>query len=391
MPNSITYDRFVVLVALDSNRMQSLGVTPPPTWDRLERNVLTGPRSCEPYSAGAFRAADSAEARSLLREWQTLRATITTRSGDRPLFDSVRDRRRANVDLIPDATPISAQRRIASAPGYVDRSDREAHEKIHGFGPLLLGGSPFAMQAIAQAGAGSAVSVLPPTGFVLAACIAAGGAIALAFTGGREARRAWRQRGVLPSGPDLRLTASELDDAPSALRTALLLAVDAATRIRKSASTVEGWVTGVDVNAAVWELAQHAKIAAALSRQLAQFDAESQDAHTAEIAESRAAIDASTAHVQAGSRRLVAIAQGVAELDAQLDEPKRRAELEAERDRRASVAARQAARLSETRSALDRITPTVDAAADILAGQLDAYTDLPIALETTVPVGSRSR
>ncbi len=393
MPNSITYDRFLHLVALDSTRMQSLGVTPPTTWDRLERDVLTGPRSCEPFSAGGGeRAADSAEARSLLREWQTLRATITTRSGDGLLFDSHRDHRRANVDLIPDTTPISSRRVIAAVPGCVGDSDLEAPGKIHGFGPMVLGGSPWALSyAFGSVSEVPLPPVLPPAALVLAASIAAGGAVVLAFTGGREARRAWRQRGVRRSGPDMRLTASELAGAPSALRSALIIAVDAAARIRQSASATEGWVTGVDVNAVVWELAQHAKIAAVLTHELAQFDDEGQDAHAAEIAESQAAIAASTAHVQSGSRRLVAIAQGVAELDAQLDEPHRRAELEAERDRRTAVAAHQAARLAEARAALDRITPTVDTAADTLAGQLDAYTDLPIAIETTVPVGSRSR
>lgn len=385
MPKSITYERFVHLVALDSNRMQSLGVTPPTAWERLERDVLIGPRSVDAYSAGSSRSADSPEARSLLREWQTLRATITTRSGDGLLFDSWRDHRRANVELAPDTTPISAQRVIAAAPGYVGDSDLEAPGKIHGIGPLLLGGSPFAANFVLETASQVPLPfLLPAPALMVAACMAGCGALALTVTGLMEGRRVWRQRGIRRSGPDMRLTALELAGAPSALRTALLIAVDAATKIRKSDAAVDGWVTDVDLDAAVWELAQHAKITASLSQQLTQFHTDHQDIHAAEIAESRTAITTATEYVQAGSRRLVAIAHGVAELDAQLDEPKRRAELEAERDRRASVAARQAARLVETRAALDNIAPTVAAATDTLTGQLDAYNELPAIFPKTV-------
>ncbi|MET4614092.1 uncharacterized membrane-anchored protein YhcB (DUF1043 family) [Rhodococcus sp. PvR044] len=178
------------------------------------------------------------------------------------------------------------------------------------------------------------------------------------------------------------LTRGELAAAPVELQKPMVAALGAASTIRCSAAYKDGWLPEVDLDAAVWDLAEHVKIGAQLHHQLAAFADDDSAEHHIQIDEARTALHAAIDHVSRGAQRLVTIAEQTKRLDDQLDdqlaEPQRRAELEAERDRQAAALADRAAQLADTRDALANISPALDDVADALAGRLDAYAELPV-------------
>lgn len=145
------------------------------------------------------------------------------------------------------------------------------------------------------------------------------------------------------------LTAGELSSARPSLKNPMLEALRAADSIRRSTAYRDGWLTDIDVDAALWELAQHVKIGAKAAAAV--------DAAHAFLAEDT--LRSCTKRLTAGAVRLTALAEQVAAFDDELSAPARRAELEM------------------IRAELGTVEPALDAVADRLAGQLNAYTASP--------------
>ncbi|NKS74671.1 hypothetical protein GS531_23300 [Rhodococcus hoagii] len=159
------------------------------------------------------------------------------------------------------------------------------------------------------------------------------------------------------------LTAGDIVAAPKELRTPLVAALTAADKIRASTAYRDQWLTNIDLDAALWDLARHVQIGTTLTAQLhglAEIDEQHQHDDEAEAA--RTSLAAVTDRVRGAAQRLSSLALRVADLDAQLAEPARRAALEAQRTRSEVAAAQRAAQMTETRAALDgstrRSTPT---------------------------------
>ncbi|MBT2269598.1 hypothetical protein [Rhodococcus erythropolis] len=181
------------------------------------------------------------------------------------------------------------------------------------------------------------------------------------------------------AGPDI-VTAGEIVNAPTRLARPLVRALDAAEAIRGSAAVWEGWLTGVDVDAALWNLAQQFKAGVHLDGELRavydQVAGASAPDFREQIDAAEAAVLACTESLKAGTQRLVDIADRVGSFDRELSEPARRAELK-ERERSTRRAREQVAKLSAARTAVENIEPVLDNVVDVAAGQLDAYGELP--------------
>ncbi|MBP2520954.1 hypothetical protein HG717_01310 [Rhodococcus erythropolis] len=182
------------------------------------------------------------------------------------------------------------------------------------------------------------------------------------------------------AGPDI-VTAGEIVNAPTRLARPLVRALDAAETIRRSAAVREGWLTGIDVDAALWNLAQQFNAGVHLDGELrAAYDqvAEaSEPDFRGQIDAAEAAVLSCTERLREGTQRLVDIADRVASFDRELSEPARRAELTKERERNTRRTREQVAKLTAARTAVENIEPVLDNVADIAAGQLDAYGELP--------------
>ncbi|NKV63643.1 hypothetical protein GS924_06350 [Rhodococcus hoagii] len=186
-----------------------------------------------------------------------------------------------------------------------------------------------------------------------------------------------------------RLTVGEIVVAPAKLREPLLEALTAAHTIRDSTAHQEGWLTDIDLDAAVWDIAQHVRAAFELVRDLPQRD--STDAGEDRFKDSWAALDQCVDRVRAGADRLTALATKVEDLDEQLAQPARRAALDEARARAETAEAERLNRLAQARAKLEAIDPAADTVADQLAGQLAAYAELPIDVEQDGPQAIRNR
>ncbi len=177
------------------------------------------------------------------------------------------------------------------------------------------------------------------------------------------------------------VTAGEILNAPKRLAEPLGRALDAAETIRRSAAVREGWLTGIDVDAALWNLAQQFKAGVHLDAELrAVYD----EAAGASVPDFRGQIDAAEAAVLActenlreGAQRLTDIAERVDSFDRELSEPARRAALTKERECSTRRTREQVGKLTTARTALENIEPVLDNVVDIATGQLDAYDELP--------------
>ena len=182
------------------------------------------------------------------------------------------------------------------------------------------------------------------------------------------------------AGPDI-VTADEIVNAPTRLARPLVRALDAAEAIRGSAAVREGWLTGIDVDAALWNLAEQFNAAVRLDGELrAVYDqaaGESVPDFRGQIDAAEVAVLACTEHLREGAQRLVDIADRVGSFDRELSEPARRAELTKERERKTRRTREQVAKVTAARTAVENIEPVLDNVADIAAGQLDAYDELP--------------
>ncbi|NKR53041.1 hypothetical protein GS481_02910 [Rhodococcus hoagii] len=202
---------------------------------------------------------------------------------------------------------------------------------------------------------------------IVAVWAAVGFALAGAGVGVHRLTRAHeRKHGVL--------IAADIEAAPQTLSLPLLDALTAADTIRESRAYRDHWLTNVDLDAALWDLAQHVKTGTEIQQAL---DGASESADAATLEEGRAALDRCTAHVEAGAARLADLAGRVSAFDHELNEPDRRAKLEQARARRDRIEAQHCARLVTATADLAVIAPAVDDTADRIAGQLDAYTASP--------------
>jgi hypothetical protein len=188
------------------------------------------------------------------------------------------------------------------------------------------------------------------------------------------------------------LRARDLSAAPRALRVPMRAAADAAETIRRSRAFTDGWLTDVDLDAALWDLAAHVKLGAKLQTLIAEFTDADQRQHPAAIVEAQIALRGAIDHVGHGAERLAAITKQIDEvsggsdhlagtdenphhLDEQTARRPRRAAPVAEHDRWAAESADRAARLPETCSGLQRIDPALDDVADTITVRLDSYAE----------------
>ncbi|MFD6677264.1 hypothetical protein ACFWDA_23245 [Rhodococcus zopfii] len=193
------------------------------------------------------------------------------------------------------------------------------------------------------------------------------GATALGFTVLGAARRRVDTHGAL--------TTADLAAAPKNLADPFRRAVTAAETIRSSVAYRERWMTDVDLDAALWDLAQHVQAGTRLHAELkaAPDGPEYRD----EIDRARAAHGECLMHVRGGADRLVGLVQRVEAFDRELSEPARRAELEKSRELRAQRDAERAARLSVVVTEVEAIEPALGGVVDRATGVLDAYDELP--------------
>lgn len=169
--------------------------------------------------------------------------------------------------------------------------------------------------------------------------------------------------------------------APEQLATPLVRALDATETIRGSATVREGGLTGIDLDAALWNLAEEFRAGVRLDAQLravyGQVAGSSVPNFQAQVDAAEAAVLACTQRLSRSVQRLVDVADRVGNFDRELSEPARRAALAQERDRKAQHDREQLAKLTGTRAALENIEPIADNVMDIATGQLDGYDDLP--------------
>ncbi|MFE5790853.1 hypothetical protein [Rhodococcus erythropolis] len=177
------------------------------------------------------------------------------------------------------------------------------------------------------------------------------------------------------------VTVGAILSAPEQLATPLVRALDAAETIRGSATVLEGWLTGIDLDAALWNLAEEFGTGVRLDTELravyGQVAGSSVPNFRAQVDAAKAAVLACTQRLSGSAQRLVDVADLVGNFDRELSEPVRRAALAQERNRRAQRAREQLAKLTVTRTARENIEPIVDDVVDIATGQLDGYNDLP--------------
>ena len=108
------------------------------------------------------------------------------------------------------------------------------------------------------------------------------------------------------------LIAADVEAAPQALSLPLLDALTAADTIRESRAYQDKWLTDVDLDAALWDLAQHVKTGTELRRSL---DGIGVGTDAATLGQGRAALDTCTAHVRDGAARLADLARRVDAFD----------------------------------------------------------------------------
>jgi hypothetical protein len=184
------------------------------------------------------------------------------------------------------------------------------------------------------------------------------------------------------------LTAGELMTSPAPIKAPMLEAIRAADTIRSSNAYQEGWLTDVDLDAALWELAQHLKVGEELTAELANLapgvgavQQRPADPNSS-IEQTRSVLADCTEHVRTGAERLVALAQQVEAFDDELAAPARRAAIERFRAAQEAAKAERAERLDKSRdkasAKLAAIEPALDNVADRIAGQIAAYDELPI-------------
>ncbi|MGV9748092.1 hypothetical protein ACWDTG_24780 [Rhodococcus zopfii] len=193
------------------------------------------------------------------------------------------------------------------------------------------------------------------------------GATALGFTVLGAARRRVDTHGAL--------TTADLAAAPKNLADPFRRAVTAAETIRSSVAYREHWMTDVDLDAALWDLAQHVQAGTRLHAELKA--APDGPEYRGQIDQARAAHAECLMHVRGGADRLVGLAQRVEAFDRELSEPARRAELEKSRELRAQRDAERAARLSVVVTEVEAIEPALGGVVDRATGVLDAYDELP--------------
>ncbi|MDH6284295.1 hypothetical protein [Prescottella agglutinans] len=204
------------------------------------------------------------------------------------------------------------------------------------------------------------VLLLPATMMVVIGLAVMGAAVgAHRLTRARE-----RKHGVL--------IAADIEAAPQTLSLPLMDALTAADTIRESRAYQEKWLADVNVDAALWDLAQHVMTGTEIERAL---DGAGEGTDAATLAEGTAARDACTEHVAAAAARLADLASRVEAFDLELGEPDRLAKLEEARARRERIEAQHRARLATAAADVAAIVPAVDETTDRIAGQLDAYTD----------------
>ena len=188
------------------------------------------------------------------------------------------------------------------------------------------------------------------------------GRVILAF-----ARRRAIKRGAV--------TRETLTAAPQEFTDAFRRAVNAADTIGESLAYRAGWLAEVDLDAALWDLAQHLETGTRLHDVLdaAPVGLEYRE----QVERARAALDGCLAHLSGGADRLTGLVGRVEALDMELTAPVRRAELEAMRELRARCDAEQMRRLSTAAAEVESIDPAFGDVADAVTGVLDAYDELP--------------
>lgn len=181
---------------------------------------------------------------------------------------------------------------------------------------------------------------------------------------------------------DFVLTVGELRNAPTALATPMRDARVSVNVITGSRAVRMGYLTDVNVDAALWDLAQHVKVGAHLHGLIHNFNATMHPDDQAQINVARVDYAATIAHVKGGADRLRAIARSVSEFDEKLAETERRAaldaRLESEQQRRAVASAEHAAQVEIARIRLHAIEPALGNVAAHLSEQLHAYNDTSV-------------
>lgn len=201
-----------------------------------------------------------------------------------------------------------------------------------------------------------------------------GAGLSLAGHGIDAATERWAARADI-------VTVGEILNAPQQLVEPLLRALDTAEAIRNSTAVQDGWLTGIDLDAALWNIAQQFKAGVHLDAELRgaydQVAGSSVPNFRGQIDTANSAFARCTEKLRESAQRLTEMGRRVESLDRELSEPARRAELAKERERRAHRDREQVARLAAARTELENIEPVIDNVVDIAIGQLDAYEELP--------------
>lgn len=155
------------------------------------------------------------------------------------------------------------------------------------------------------------------------------------------------------------LLTRDFDAAPVSLRAPMRAALGAADTIADSLAVRDGWLDDLDLNPALWDLAQHLKAGSRLHELLANRRVDAADADKA-----RAELVAAVTYMQSGADRLIALARSVAMFDEEFAAASDPIDLD------------DYARLSLARTDLIAIERAVDNTADVIAGKLDAYRQL---------------
>ncbi|MBS9376598.1 hypothetical protein [Rhodococcus sp. B50] len=171
------------------------------------------------------------------------------------------------------------------------------------------------------------------------------------------------------------VTRETLTAAPQEFTDAFRRAVNAADTIGESLAYRQGWLPGVDLDAALWDLARHLETGTRLHDALAGAPVGLE--YREQIERARAALDGCLGHLRAGADRLTGLVGRVEALDMELTAPVRRAELEELRELRARRDAEQMSRLSAATADVESIDPAFGDVADAATGVLDAYDELP--------------
>ncbi|WP_139281946.1 hypothetical protein [Rhodococcus zopfii] len=171
------------------------------------------------------------------------------------------------------------------------------------------------------------------------------------------------------------LTTVDLAAAPKNLADPFRRALTAVDTIRASVAYREHWLPEIDLDAALWELAQHLLAGIRLRDELKTASAGPE--YREQVEQARTALGACLMNVRKGANTLAALAHRVEVFDRMLSEPARRAEFEEARELRARSDAEQMGRLAAAVADALAIAPALGEVADRAAGALDAYDELP--------------